>query len=155
MNHHKGFTITTVLLVVLGIIIMGGVGYVVMNQQAPVEKEDATTELSITWNFTDAGETEGVPHTKVSVAIDGTTYEAGTFTGSCSEIGSNGGVKGNGLLPGELSAAQCWFAGGGNEIGVFAHEDGGYAIMVGDLGEEEEGAGVFRGNFSIKHSISL
>lgn len=151
MNNHKGFGTIGILLVVFGIIVLGGVGYFAMNQQTPAEKE----REAIIWNLEEAGETEGMPQTKVSVAIDGTTYETGTFTGSCSEISPNGGVDGKGLLVGELSAVQCWFSGGGNEIAVFAHEDGGYDIMVGELGEGEEGAGVFRGNFVIKNSISL
>ena len=79
----------------------------------------------------------------------------GTFAGSCSEIGASGGIDGKGLLAGELGAAQCWFAGGGNEIGVFADEDGGLEVMVGELGEGEEGAGMFRGDFSIKNTIKL
>lgn len=62
---------------------------------------------------------------------------------------------GKGLLAGELAAAQCWFAGGGDEIGVFAHEDGGFDIMVGQLGEGEEGSGVFRGNFHIRNTIEI
>ena len=42
-----------------------------------------------------------------------------------------------------------------NEIGVFAHEDGGFDVMVGELSEGEGGAGMFRGNFSIKNTIKL
>lgn len=179
MNYHKGFTTTTILLVVLGILVLGGLGYVVLNPQVlqaptaevaddgvqtapgdhPEEDRSATDgvptndKISIAWRFSSAGEIKAIPHTKVAVVINGMAHEVGTFAGSCSEIGATGGVDGKGLLAGELSATQCWFAGGGNEIGVFAHEDGGVEIMVGELGEGEEGAGVFRGNFSIKSTI--
>ena len=84
------------------------------------------------------------------VYVDGKEYVVGTFEGSCAEIGASGGVDGKGLLAGELAAAQCWFAGGGDEIGVFAHEDGGYQIMVGTLEEPIEGGAGFRGDFGIK-----
>ncbi|MBC7836193.1 hypothetical protein H7X87_00230 [Acetobacteraceae bacterium] len=152
MNYHKGFAATTALMVVLGIIVLGGAVYVVMNPQV-LQKH--TDEESIAWHFKDAEEVDAMPHTAVTVVINGTSYDVGTFTGSCNEVGASGGVDGKGLLAGELSAAQCWFAGGGDEIGVFAHEDGGFQIMVGELSEGEEGAGMFRGNFTIKTDISL
>lgn len=108
---------------------------------------------SVVWNFKDAGETQGIPYTSVVVVINNKSYDMGKFQGSCSVIGSTGGVDSKGLLAGELSAAQCWFAGGGDEIRVFAHEDGGYDIMVGELGEGVDGGAFFRGNFKIKQSI--
>lgn len=110
---------------------------------------------SIAWSFRSAGEVDGIPYTNVSVVVNGKTYDAGKYTGSCNEIGANGynGIDGKGLLIGELSAVQCWYAGGGDEIGVFAHEDGGFDILAGKLGEGEEGAGVFRGDFKSKHTI--
>lgn len=108
---------------------------------------------AISWKFQDAGERDSIPYTKVSVTVNGKTYEPGTFQGSCAEVGASGGVDGKGLLAGELSAVQCWFAGGGDEVGVFAVEDGGYEIMVGQLGEPQEGTEGFRGNFKIQVSI--
>ncbi len=113
----------------------------------------ADNKSSIVWNFKDAGESNGIPYTSVVVVINNKSYEVGKFTGSCSEIGATGGVDGKGLLAGELSAAQCWFAGGGDEIGVFAHEDGGFDIMVGELGEGVDGGAFFRSNFKIKQTI--
>ncbi len=134
---------------------LGVIGYVAMNPQILQKPANESAKSSIEWRFTDAGEVDAMPHTNVMVVINGTAYDTGTFTGSCSEIGASGGVDGKGLLAGELSAAQCWFAGGGNEIGVFAHEDGGFDIMVGFLSEGEEGSGLFRGDFEVKESISL
>lgn len=172
MNHQKGSSTITILLIVLAVIVLGGIGYVVMHQGAPEPQLDETAEeagvgtttenrpeespapkTSIAWRLTSAGEADGVPQTTVAAVVNGTAHEMGTFAGSCSEIGANGGIDGKGLLAGELSAVQCWFAGGGNEIGVFAHEDGGFQIMVGELSEGEEGAGIARGKFDIKVDI--
>jgi hypothetical protein len=168
MNNQKGFAAMVTLFVVLGIIVVVGGGYVAMNpevlqtqkaddgvQTEPGDHQEVEQEAkhSIVWRFTSATEVQGVSQTAVTVLIDGTPYDMGTFDGSCSEIGATGGVDGKGLLAGELSAAQCWFAGGGKEIGVFAHEDGGFDIMVGELSEGEEGAGVFRGDFKVDITI--
>lgn len=169
MNNRKGFTLVTALLVVLGLVVLGGAGYAVMNPQVfqqqtsetVQEIDDATksvggdTKSSIVWRFESAGEIDAIPYTAVTVVINGTAYGMGKFTGSCSEIGASGGVDGTGLLAGELSAAQCWFAGGGNEIGVFAHEDGGFDIMVGELSEGDAETPLFRGDFNVKTSIEL
>lgn len=111
------------------------------------------SKASIVWSFASASEVNNIPYTNVSVTIDGKSYDQGKLQGSCSEVGSNGGIDGKGLLAGELSAAQCWFAGGGDEVGVFANEAGGYDIMVGGLSEGEDGAPMFRGDFKIKTTI--
>lgn len=182
MKYHKGFSTVATVLIVLAVIVLGGAGYAVMNPQVfqapvaetveedgvqtapgdhPEEDRDANgnvvanEKISIAWRFTSAGEIETIPYTSVAVVINGMAQEMGKFAGSCSEIGATGGVDGKGLLAGELSAAQCWFAGGGDEIGVFAHEDGGVDIMVGELSEEPEGAGVFRGDFTIKNTLKF
>lgn len=139
------------LLVAVGVVVIGAVLFVTF--AAPTPTAPTSSEPTIEWRFTEAPEVDSIPYTKVTVVINGTDYEAGTFTGSCSEVKENGGIDGKGLLAGELSAVQCWFAGGGNEVGAFAHEDGGIEVMVGELGEGEEGAGVFRGNFTIVHTV--
>ncbi len=175
MNNHKGFAVPAALIVVFGILLIGGIGYAAMNPDLftaperpsvsgendvqtapgdhPEEDQVTVTPSDITWRFTSAGEVQGIPYTKVTVSINGVDYEAGAFTGSCSEIGANAGIDGKGLLIGEIAAAQCWFAGSGDEVGVFGHEDGGFEIMVGELSEGEQGMGLFRGNFKIIHTI--
>ena len=181
MNNTKGFTILTVIFIMLGFIVLGGAGYVAVNpelqqkmgisqmmkddgvQTAPGDhpevdheaNEGVYTEPTITWKFTPAAEQDGMPQSIVEVTFNGKAHTIGTFTGSCSQIGASGGIDGKGLLAGELSAAQCWFAGGGNEIGVFAIEDGGHEIMVGGLGEGEAGAPMFRGDFIVRSDIKL
>ena len=182
MTTYKGFAAVTAMIVVLGLIVLGGVGYIalnpsVMQPSAQVQETDdgvqtepgdhqevdhdandgvqTSTQTVISWRLASAGETtDGMPQTNVIAVVNGTSYGAGTFLGSCSEIGATGGIDGTGLLAGELSAVQCWYAGGGNEIGVFAHEDGGYQILVGELSEGEAGAGLFRGAFQIKYDIA-
>ncbi len=159
MNNHSGFSAVATLLVVLGVIVVGGATYMALNPQESAEKSEegetrADDKSSISWNITAAGEVDGIPRTNVTAVVNGTSYDAGTFMGSCAEL-SGGGVDGNGLLVGELSAVQCWYAGSGDEIGVFAHEDGGFDILVGELSEGEEGTGLFRGNFTGKYTIPL
>ncbi len=168
MNTHKGF-VGIAVMIVLGLAVLGGAGYVALHpellkpagddgiQTEPGDhmEVDHEAEVSIQWEFNAVGDVDGIPQTKVSVRVGDSFHEVGTYAGSCTEVGASGGVDGAGLLAGELSAAQCWFAGGGDEIGVFAHEDGGYEIMVGELGEPTAEEGGFRGNFKIKQSISL
>ncbi len=180
MNTHKGFAMITVLIVIAGLLVIGGGAYVVTHPEivkapAVVEEDDGVQtepgdhqevdreanegvqisgKTSIVWKFTDLGEDAyGMSKTNVSVTVNGTTHNMGTFNGSCSEVGASGGINGKGLLAGELSAVQCWYAGSGDEIGVFAHENGGFDIMVGELGEQEPGEALFRGNFKIKVAI--
>ncbi len=161
MNTHKGF-VSTGLILILGILLIGGGGYVLMNPEvmkAPTEdttKEEvantvAQGKLGIKWEFIDAGEKEYIPYTRVM--LNG--HHVGDFQGSCAEVGAEGGVDGKGLLAGELAAAQCWFAGGGDEIGVFAREDSGVEVMVGKLEEPIEGGAGFRGDFEIRTDIRL
>lgn len=170
MKTHKGFATIPALLIALGIVVIGGGAYVAVKHQQKVDIEAAPGdhreeeqagdvqgegEIFISWQFTDAGERNHIPYTKVMVFVNGMGQDMGEFEGSCTEIGASGGVDGKGLLAGELSAAQCWFAGGGDEIGVFAHEDGGVDIMVGKLEESIEGSSGLRGNFNIKNTLKF
>jgi hypothetical protein len=153
--------------IVVGIVVLavllGGVGLWVQSMREAPQQEaktndsgtqpQAAVEPTIIWAFTDAGEQNGVPSTHVMVVINGTSHDAGKYAGTCNEIGDSGGVDGKGLLAGEISAAQCYFAGGGDEIGVFANENGGFDIMAGTLDEgDAEHAGT-RGGFHVLVSI--
>jgi hypothetical protein len=157
MTTPRGFGLVAALIVIAGILVIGGGAYVALTpDKANAPEADSGSnqnDASISWNLTSVGERDYIPYTKVAVVIDGTTYDVGEFQGSCSELGASGGVDGTGLVAGELSAVQCWFAGGGDEIGVFAHEDGGYQIMVGTLEEPIEGSAGFRGDFTIRTDI--
>lgn len=114
----------------------------------------ADAKTTITWKLTTLAERDNIPYTNVTATVNGKVYNTGDYQGSCSEVGANGGVDGKGLLAGELSAVQCWYAGAGDEVGVFAHEDGGYQIMAGSISEPDgEGSTGFRGDFKIKADI--
>jgi len=98
-----------------------------------------TKEPSYQWVFTDESTDDIMPQTRVSLAIDTQEYVIGIYTGTCSEIDSD-------LLPNEKSKVVCWYAGGGNEIGIF-DEDGTTVVKVGDLDEGSAEIAGFRGNF--------
>ena len=106
---------------------------------------DATSEdkHSVVWKFDDAGTAkDGSSKTKVTVIWDGAAHDAGTYEGSCSEIDGSAGT----LQDGEVSGALCWFAGAGDEIGIF--DDNGQFVLK--HGEQQEPSGEsqgFRGNF--------
>ena len=155
-NYHKGFTTMTVVWAVIGVLILGGIAYMATRPSVQ-STEDAGRIMkpAITWQFKDAGARDNIPFTEVAVTVNGVEHEVGSYQGSCSEITETGGVDGKGLVAGELSAVQCWFAGGGDEIGVFAVEDGTMEVMVGSLGEPIEGSEGFRGDFKIRDDIKL
>lgn len=165
-----------VLLIIGVLAILSGGAYVVLNPEAlkapaddgiqtapgdhPEEDHNASegvsasAKTSISWKLTDLGERDYAPYTKIEVIINGTTYDAGEHMGHCdTDVGATGGIDGGGLLPGELSARQCWWGGGGHEIGVFAHEDGGYQIMVGYLDEGGAHDPGMRGDFKVRTDI--
>lgn len=164
MNLRRFFIGRAIGLVIVLVVL--GIGYVLVGG-AKVAKEDRSAQANVSqsaqrikepvigWKFESAPEKENIPYTNVSVTVNGKTQKVGTFQGSCSELGASGGIDGKGLLAGELSAAQCWFAGGGDEIGVFATEDGGLELMTGGLSEGAEGEGMFRGDFSVQNELTI
>jgi hypothetical protein len=112
---------------------------------------DSIGKHAVSWKFETVAEAkdDGTPQkTKVTVTWDGTSHDAGTYEGSCAEIdGSNGS-----LSDGEVSGALCWFAGAGDEIGVFS-ENGAFVLKHGEQQEPSgEGEG-FRGNFKTLLSL--
>lgn len=163
MNYHRGFVAFGAIAVVLALVVLGGAAYLSMHKtqevtettQSEQSKLAAGTKTTITWRFTDAGEQDNIPYTNVTVLVNGTVHDMGKFQGSCVEVTDHSVVGDEVLLAGELAAAQCWFAGGGDEIGVFADEDGGFDLMVGELSEAIEGSVPFRGNFEVKQSLKF
>lgn len=177
MTRMKGFGALGIIIAIAIIAALGGGAYVAshpavlrMNgaatttadmQTAPGDHPEqdhaagegmsASGKIGVVWKFEDAGEKDNIPYTQVS--LNGKVI--GTYQGTCAEIGAEGGVDGKGLLAGELSGVQCWFAGGGDEIGLFAKEDGGTEVMVGSLSEPIEGAPGSRGDFKIRTDITM
>jgi hypothetical protein len=144
---------------ILVVLVILGAGYYYYSDKKPSEMPATTGKkvnqdtAQISWKTTPAPEKDGIPQTKVEVVINGTSKTIGTYNGSCAQVGANGGIDGKGLVVGELSAVQCWYAGTGDEIGVFAVEDGSVEVMIGSLGEQGEGQGLFRGDFQIQTDI--
>ena len=106
--------------------------------------DNSVGKHAVTWQFDSAGadKATGAPKTKVTVTWDGTRHDAGTYAGSCAEIDGSNGT----LSEGEVSGALCWFAGAGDEIGIFT-ENGKFVLKHGEQQEPSaEGQG-FRGNF--------
>ncbi|MBP9757871.1 MAG: hypothetical protein KBD06_04685 [Candidatus Pacebacteria bacterium] len=99
---------------------------------------------SVTWKFEKVGEdtATGAEQTKVTVVWDGKSHDAGTYMGSCAELDGSTGT----LSEGEVSGALCWFAGAGDEIGVF-NENGIFVLKHGEQQEPSAEAQGFRGNF--------
>lgn len=185
MNLHKGIAPLVIVIIIAIVLALGGGAYVATHPEVlhmetsqsatttdeahvqttpgdhPEVDHSASEGISLSatdihWKLDKKAEKDGVPQTLVSVQVGETVHEVGTFEGSCSMIDAKGGVDGKGLLAGELSAVQCWFAGGGDEIGIFAKEDGGAEVMVGGISEPDgEGAVGTRGNFKIQTGISL
>ena len=100
------------------------------------------------WKFEDMGtDANSMPTTKVTLTVNGKSYDAGSYSGSCVEVKAGAmGVTGELADAGEVSRVQCWFAGGGNEVGVY-DIDGKVVLKVGEVGEGEVGGAPFRGNF--------
>jgi hypothetical protein len=99
------------------------------------------------WDFSSATSSDqAMPRTKVSIVFGQEVRTIGTYSGSCSEMDTD-------LLPDEESKVVCWFAGGGNEIGVF-NENGVKVVKVGDLDEGSAEEAGFRGNFKTVLDLS-
>lgn len=131
------------------IVIIGGGYYYYTTKQAPAAATQQSGKIVPKWTFETVGtdEASGADRTKVTLTLGDKSYDAGTFNGSCAEIGATGGVDGKGLVAGEVSGVQCWFAGGGDEIGLF-EENGQLSLKHGVLEEPQgDGSEGVRGGF--------
>ncbi|MDO8510411.1 MAG: hypothetical protein Q7S15_02190 [bacterium] len=143
MNKKIAITLLVIIIIVLG-------AYFLLSKTgtAPEVSDTNGEPASYKWNFVESEpDTLGVSHTTVALETSGRSYTIGTFDGSCKEVKTGElGVLSEPSDPGEVSRVQCWFAGGGNEIGVFM-EGGKTLVKVGELGEGSEEDPAFRGNF--------
>lgn len=151
MAYNGDMNIKPMLWVAGSLAVVAGIIYFAYTpaQKTVTDVPSADTRTFV-WNYADAGTeaSTGANRTKVTLIADGKSYDAGTYNGSCAEVQAGGGVDGTGLVAGEVTATQCWFAGGGDEIGVFT-ENGSLVIKHGELGEPQgDGTGAFRGNFT-------
>ena len=84
----------------------------------------------------------------VVLTADGKKYPLGHYDGNCTTMASSSWK----LLNGELTGVICYFAGGGQELGIFK-EDGLYLVKVGELSEPTEESPGVRGNFRVLRKI--
>src|SRR3989344_7260651 len=113
----------------------------------------ADPESQWQWQFESAGEDgSGAPKTKVTLKNGVTGYEVGTYLGSC--VGLKASSWKIAEDEGELAGAIRWWAGGGNEIGVFS-EEGQAVVKVGELDEGSAETPAFRGNFKTLFEITF
>lgn len=105
------------------------------------------------WQFVSGGEdASGTPKTKVTLKNGVTAYEVGTYIGSCVDMTASSWKLA--VDEGETAGAVCWWAGGGNEIGVFS-EDGKAVVKIGELDEGSAEVPSFRGNWKTLFEITF
>ncbi len=107
------------------------------------------TEPAYTWDIVEsAPDAQGLPRTTVGIKVNnGVSQVVGTYLGSCHELAAGEvGVLSEKADANEISRVQCWFAGSGDEIGLFKGDDK-TLVKVGELGEGTADEPAFRGNF--------
>ena len=151
-----------ILVAVLAALLAGWWFFLFYSQQSEAPAPDVVqtdTEISADpesqwqWQFESAGEdVSGAPKTKVTLQNGVTGYQVGTYLGSCVDIKASSWKIAED--EGELAGAICWWAGGGNEIGVFS-EEGKAVVKVGVLDEGSAETPAFRGDFVTLFEITF
>jgi hypothetical protein len=116
--------------IVVVVLVLAGAWIWYSRTHQPMVNEPLAKEF--TWSFVDRGvdAQTSTPKTDVALRIAGVDVPLGTYDGSCfAVVGSAWN-----LLPGEVSGAICYWAGGGKEIGVF--EEGGKLVLKEGTVEE-------------------
>ena len=142
MKNQRGFI--KIILAVIVLFLAAGTIYAMSKMVPPLDEnmiqpDDKSTAHA--WVIMDLGidEQTGMPKTKVGLVANGKEHNIGTFGGSCAQQVSD-------LLPNEKEKVVCWWAGGGQEIGLF-DEGGKTVVKVGDVDEGSAETEGFRGNF--------
>ena len=136
-------------LTVLAIVVLVVAGYFVLRQSKLLPGGAASEKvLTYSWQLAPAAnDASGNPQTDVSLDVNGKVRKIGTYTGTCNVLQMNEkGMGGERADVGEITRVQCYFAGGGNEIGVFAENEETF-VKVGDLSEGDAETAPTRGNF--------
>lgn len=136
--------ITIIALAVLG----AGVWYFTAGDSLPAadQADMAATSEAYAWTLTELPEDEanpGMPRTSVALTAGGETSTIGVYNGSCAAIEDTSWE----LLEGEVTGVICWWAGGGDEIGIF-NEGGRHVLKVGMLEEGSAETAGFRSAFT-------
>ncbi len=146
------------ILIVMIVVLLLAIGIPLLSKQKTHEKAEtlktdiATTTVkqseNFSWSFAEVEDKKsGEVSTKVTLHTETREYDAGTYQGSCSVIEKSKLADAN-----EVSAVLCWFAGFGDEVGVFRDGD---RLMV-KHGEIQEGTAedpAFRGEFKVILSL--
>jgi hypothetical protein len=128
------------------LLVFAGAYLLVKERAAAPVREEATqtassTEPAFTWRLSyHESNDENPPRTDVALIAGTDVYDIGSYPGSCSEIAPAQ------RLEGEVSAVLCWWAGGGDELGVFK-ENGKYVVKLGAQDEPTDESQGFRGDF--------
>lgn len=176
MKTLPGFALSTALVILLGIVIVGGAGYVAVYPEvlkAPVaepgdeaEQEADTTadsssaasgKVTVAWTIEDLGEDEySQPRNRISAIINGTSHEVGTFNGNCGEVGAEKESFYMETLAdsGAVAGVSCYWAGYGDEIGIFK-TDAGLSIRTREIGEGTGVSGPSQTEFTTKLDLKL
>ena len=137
----------------LALIILAGGAYYVYQHGPAAQSGVQSGKHAVSWQFTSLGEDPDThaQKTKVTLNWGGVAYEAGTYDGTCSEMdGTAGG--GLSLQENEVSGAFCYFAGAGDELGVFK-EGSVFVLKHGEYQEPSGEGGEFRGNLTTVVSV--
>ncbi len=111
-----------------------------------LKKALPNTPRDIQWSYDTKYADETNPTTHITVQIDGKKHDAGTYSGSCfarEELEKNRG---------EISGVRCWWAGSGDDVGVFRESEK-VSIKHRELDEGSEEDGPFIGDFKILFSL--
>lgn len=108
--------------------------------RAPAAAPQQLRAEDFSWEFRESEEKDDVPQTRVSLVHEGKPTIIGTYAGSCSAIAAKD------LQANQVSGALCWYAGRGDEIGVF-REGNKYVVKAGVQEESTVDSEGFRGNF--------
>ena len=124
---------------------LAAIGFALMKRQAIAPMPETTpveeAPRAFSWRFATTESDDGLPpRTEVALITGGNAYDAGTYAGSCAEIASEN------LPENEVSGVLCWWAGGGDEIGVFKEGER-YVLKHGFQDESTAESEGFRGEF--------
>lgn len=124
---------------------------------AALEEESGAMEKtsvgpSLSWEFAPAGgdSATGAPLTKVMLVVNGESRDLGTATGSCSIVDGSGTTWS--LMEGEITGTICYFAGAGEEYGVF-YDAGAYVVKKGSVEEGSAEVAGSRGGYEALFTI--
>lgn len=99
------------------------------------------------WSFriTGGDAKTGADLSEVTLTTDGQTHVVGTYEGHCSVIGD--AASSWPLATNELTGVICYWAGAGDEVGVFM-ENGAYSVQHGTVAEGSAEVGGSRGPYT-------